>query len=251
MKQGGVDIWKEDFAIRSYELDLHGKVFLPVLMSHMQEAASNHVDSLGVGYADLQKHDRFWVLSRFVVEIEQYPGWGDVLCIHTWHAGEEGLHGMREFVAYNGGGKPVLNAVSAWLMLDRRRSRPCRPSELYNKLNIPVGISRITHKTEKLPRAEGGVCEQQHLVSYSDLDVNRHANSARYVEWILNSYSEEYIEKHEATRCEINFLAECGYGDHIDIVTEKTGPHRYLHTLMIEKQHIEVCRVRLLWRKGR
>ena len=247
MDQAGMDIWKEDFAVRSYDLDLHGRVFLPVLISYMQEAASNHVDSLGVGYADLQKHDRFWVLSRFAVEVEQYPGWGDVLSIHTWHAGEERLHVMREYVAYNGEGEPVLNAVSAWLMLDRGKRRPCRPSELYNELNIPIGSSRIALKTDKLPRAEYGGDVQHHRVRYSDLDVNRHANSARYVQWILNSYSEEFIEKHEVTRCEINFLAECGYSDRIGIYTENTGSHSYLHTLVKENRNIEVCRLRLLW----
>jgi acyl-ACP thioesterase len=243
-----VDIWEEDVFVRSYDVDLHGKVFLDVLLSFMQDAASNHVDSLGVGYAHLLEMGRFWVLSRISMIIERYPAWGDGLRIRTWHAGEDRLFGLREFRIHDSKGETVASAASAWLMLDTGSRRPSRPSELYNRLSIPLGHSRSTERLEKLPGVASMDREARHRVQYSDLDVNDHANNARYLEWVLNSYGREHILDHEVSRCEMNFLAECGYGDEIGIRTERTAPTSYVHALRKREEDVEVCRVRLTWR---
>jgi acyl-ACP thioesterase len=242
------DTWKEEFMIRSYEVDLHGKVFLPVLLSFMQEAASNHVDSLKVGFSHLEAMNRFWVLSRIRIEIERYPTWGERVRLLTWHAGQDRLFGLREFRATDDQREVVVSAISAWLMLDRITHRPIKPSELYSKLNIPLGHSYNMKRLKKLSGAAGMDGETQHRVRYTDLDVNDHMNNARYVEWVLNGYAREQIQNHEVSRCEMNFLAECGHGEDIVICTEKRDDGSFLHNLVKLNEGAEVCRVLLAWR---
>jgi hypothetical protein len=50
----GYRYYQEGFFIHSYDVDLHGKVFLSVLFNFMLDAASNHVNSLGVGFAPFE-----------------------------------------------------------------------------------------------------------------------------------------------------------------------------------------------------
>jgi len=248
MDDAGVDTWKEGFFIRSYDVDLHGKAFLPVLLSFMQEAASNHVDSLQVGFSHLEEMNRFWVLSRIRIDIERYPTWGERVRLLTCHAGQDRLFGLREFRVTDDQKEVVVSAISAWLMLDRSTRRPIKPSELYSKLNIPLGYSHNSRPLEKLPEVEGMDGEAQHQVQYTDLDVNDHVNNARYVEWVLNTYARQHIQDHEVSRCEMNFLAECGHGEDIVICTEKRDDGSFLHSLVKRNTGTEVCRVLLGWR---
>ena len=248
MDDNGGDMWKEEFLIRSYNVDLHGKVFLPVLLSFMQEAASNHVDSLKVGFSHLEEMNRFWVLSRIRIDIERYPIWGERVYLLTWHAGQERLFGFREFRVNDDKKEVIVSAISAWLMLDRTTRRPIKPSDLYNKLKVPLGHNRNRRPLEKLPGVECMDGEAHHRVQYTDLDVNDHVNNARYLDWVLNTYEREHLDGHEVSLCEMNFLAECGHDEDVGICTEKRDDGSFLHSLVRRNEGTEVCRVLLGWR---
>jgi acyl-ACP thioesterase len=248
MDSVGEDVWREEFFIRSYEVDLHGKVFVPVLLSFMQEAASNHVDSLRVGFSHLEEMNRVWVLSRIRIEVQRYPKWGERVVLLTWHAGEERLFGLREFRVSDDQKEVIVSAISAWLMLDRTTRKPVKPSELYNKLTIPLGCSRNGRSLGKLPEVESVHVEGQYRVRYTDLDVNNHVNNARYLDWVLNTYAAQHLHDREVSQCEMNFLAECGHGEDVSIFTERRDNGSFLHSLVTGHEETEICRVLLGWR---
>ncbi|MEP0711288.1 MAG: hypothetical protein ABJC55_05130, partial [Algoriphagus sp.] len=51
-------------------------------------------------------------------------------------------------------------------------------------------------------------------VRYSDLDLNNHVNNTSYVRWVENILRENGCD---TPRFLINYLAECGMGDVLDI----------------------------------
>ena len=57
-------IYEKSFQVRSYEVDLTGRVRATALLNYMQEAAGDHSRLLGVAVRDLMPLGLTWVLSR-------------------------------------------------------------------------------------------------------------------------------------------------------------------------------------------
>lgn len=241
------DAWKEELKIKSYEVDLRGRVFAPVLLNFMQEAASNHADALHVGSAHLQELGRFWVLSRIGIRINTLPRWGDTLTLYTWPAGTDKLFALREFRIIDEHGDVIVSASSAWLVLDEQKRRPVRIDRLFTERGIPLERDPRGERLQKLPPLGRVDRESGITVQLSDLDVNDHANNAKYVEWVLNSYSKQFVYDNEVYGCSINFLSECGYGDELLIRTVKENDHSFLHSVVRSEHQTESCRIRMRW----
>ena len=47
------------------------------------------------------------------------------------------------------------------------------------------GKEEMETNTRKVPEMEGGTDRAQFDVHFSDIDINRHVNAAKYLQWIL------------------------------------------------------------------
>ena len=77
-------MYKQDYTIRSYEIDAAGHLSVPSIFNLLQDAASGHALELGVSVPQLLADNYTWVLSRMVLNMSHYPGWRDAIQIHTW-----------------------------------------------------------------------------------------------------------------------------------------------------------------------
>jgi acyl-ACP thioesterase len=245
------DAWKEELRIRSYEIDLSGRVPVPVLLNFIQEAASNHADFLRLGVDDLEPLNRLWVLSRVKIDIATSPGWGDRVVLHTWPAGIDRLFALREVRIVDETERVIVSASSAWLVLDADTRRPVRIGRLVGDRGLSLEPDPNRATLEKLPPPERIDREHRLSVQLSDLDINDHVNNARYVEWVLNTYPLDFVQAHEVHGCEVNFLSECGYAEAMTIRTLTRLDETYLHAVARQGGEGEVCRIRLRWRPHR
>ena len=58
-------------------------------------------------------------------------------------------------------------------------------------------------------------------VGYADIDINRHANNARYLVWAIEGMSLDWIRKHRVRRTNIIFKCETRLGEKIQIETKQ------------------------------
>src|SRR5882724_1138220 len=119
-------IWTETFKVHSYEVDFSQRATLRTLCHYFQEAAWNHAELLGVGYSRLQTEKRLWVLSRLLVKVECYPGWGDNVTVRTWPRHARSVFAMRDFRIQDAVGGALAAGTSAWLVLDATSRKPLR-----------------------------------------------------------------------------------------------------------------------------
>jgi medium-chain acyl-[acyl-carrier-protein] hydrolase len=87
-------------------------------------------------------------------------------------------------------------------------------------------------------------------VRYTDIDVNRHVTSSRYIGWMLDGYPMEFHFDHEVQALEVNYLGETLAGDVLDVRTRPLGPAVRGHSL-VKEGGAEVCRARIEWRERR
>jgi medium-chain acyl-[acyl-carrier-protein] hydrolase len=243
---GESPIWIEQLKICSYDVDFTRHATSTSLCRYFLEAAWNHAEALGVGFAALAKQDKYWVLSRFRLEIVQPAPWGTPVTLRTWPRAIKSVFAMRDFELADGAGARFAAGSSAWLVLDAASRRPQRLQKLLPSFANLGDRTALNRDPEKLPELDTWETTYSVCVRYTDIDVNRHVNSSRYIGWILDAYPWEFHNTHAVRSLEINYLSETVAGEVLTIRTRATEPHLWSHSLCKADGH-EVCRARLEW----
>ncbi len=206
-------------------MDFRGDVRLSHLFQWMTQLAGQHAEHLGVGFHSLQEKNLFWVLARITLEINRFPLWHEKVKLQTWPKGVHRLFAMRDFQFFDEHDKLLAGATTAWLLLDGRSKRPQR---LQGHLDhIPAKSER--HGVTGFPEAlqtphSDGPCHRIRA-RYSHLDVNRHVNNTKYLDWILDCLELDFLNEHEASRIQLNFLAEGFFNDEVWMYKEALDGH--------------------------
>ena len=213
-------IHRQSFTIRSYDVDFQRRLRPDVLCSYLQEVASEHALSLGVGYLQLEKQKMFWVLSRLLLQVEHMPAWHEEITIETWAKGTDRLFALRDFRVRNAAGEVLCAATSYWLILHMDSRRPVRPDQFFTRLKHEEdAVEAVADKlNEAAPEKE--VYRLQ--VQYADLDHNRHVNNLRYIAWMFNCFGLDFYAQHQLREMQINFLSEVRGGAKLSIRREQT-----------------------------
>ncbi|MFO7842582.1 MAG: thioesterase [Bacteroidales bacterium] len=231
---------KYTFRIRSYDSDQNGKLTLPALFHFLQECAWENARANDFGYEFLEENNAYWVLSRVLVQMDEYPQWRDEIEIKTWPKGVDRFFAIRDFQIYKNG-KTIGNVTSYWLIVDKDKKRPRRPDDFNFVHENFLQESAIEQKPEKIEIDNDLAKKEQRKVFYSDIDVNRHVNNATYVRWILDSWFSE--NKEDIAEFEISFLSELMLNDEFAVFA---GPQNenYFYTLR-DTGSKAICNARL------
>lgn len=234
--------WRTEHLIRSYDVDPGCTARLPVLCKYMQEAAYHHAEHLGVGHTHLSPLNMGWVLSRMRIEVNRLPKWGETVKLRTWPSGRDRLFYNRDFEITDGGGEIILQASTAWFVIDVNRRERLIP-EWWQTAEYPFGSKVFSRKLERL-KACGCSSGEPVTVNYGDLDQNGHVNNVRYIEWILNSLPLEFHQQRRIRSVEVNYLSEAVYG-HAISVCEKGDELTLDHSIRADGE--DLFRARSVW----
>ena len=244
--ESGPGIWRQRWQVRSYDVDFRKRVSAEAICRAFLDVAWNHAEQLGFGYEHLARQGLFWVLVRLLVQIDSYPLWGDAVELRTWPRGTNGAFALRDFELVDSAGKQLVGGASSWLVLDAKNRRPQRIDKLL--FHVPRNITRMGAGREpgKLPGLKPGPASLAAQARYTDIDVNEHVNSARYVTWLLDSYPPAFHRAHTLRRLELNYVAETKWGDALSVVSEEKNPLEFSHCIFSANQ-TELCRAELVW----
>jgi acyl-ACP thioesterase len=230
-----------NFLIKSYDSDQTGKLTLHALLHFLQECALDNARLNDFGFEFLEKENAFWVLSRVLIQMDEYPEWKEEIEIKTWPKGVDGIFALRDFEIYKTG-KLIGRVTSSYLILDKESKRPRKPENFNFVHENFFKEQAIKHKFEKISQ-NGEIKElDQRKVYHSDLDVNNHVNNATYVRWILDSFFSN--EKRNLIReFEINFLLELSFNDEFTIHHHNGQGEYYFVLKNINRK--EVCKAKI------
>jgi acyl-ACP thioesterase len=242
-----ISIWSEQFRIHSYEVALDRLATLESLCRHFQEAAWNHAEHLGVGYERLRQGNRVWVLARLRLKVERRARWGEVVTLQTWPRQAKSAFALRDFEIFDCTGVRVVAGASAWLVLDMITRKPQRVDKLVSEIGPFPEKRALEQESEKLGPIESRDRFVELVARYSDVDVNGHVNNARYVSWIMDSYSMDFHQTHSVRSFEIDYLGETISGESISVLSQEKAPGECHHSIKKTEKGNEVCRARLFW----
>lgn len=209
---------KEERRVESFDADLHNRLKISSIFNYMQDIASKHADRLGVGFHALKEQKTYWVLSWAKVEITgDLPSYGEPVGMETWPKGKHRLYYMRDFLIRNGSGDMIAIATSAWLLINAET----KGLNDLAKMGLDLPFFPDDHAVREYPgkfRFEKEM--EQHSerkILYSDIDINGHVNNSRYIEFILDCYSQREHEEHTVKSITIAYKGETRFMDRLAI----------------------------------
>lgn len=203
--------------VQAYETDFRNRWKPHCLQNSLQEAASLHAAELGFGYLEMGARGLAWILSRMRIDFYHMPTMGEEIVLRTWPKGiQQRLFFTRDFRLETPGGLPVALATSAWVLVDLAKRRILPPTALPGDLPIhaedaiPDLLEKIVAPEELPPRGE-------FQAGYTAVDAMGHANSGRYLEWLLDCFPFETYRERRLARVQFNFSTEVKPGERLSI----------------------------------
>lgn len=236
------------FTIDAYLSDFRGKATLPMLGGFMLQAATKHAEERGFGYSVMTANGKVWVLSRMYISMLEYPNNETDIKINTWITDMNKLFTERCFSIEDGKGKEIGFARTLWAAIDIKSRQPCNILEMND-------LSRyISHKTCLIETARKvvhpktkGEKVQSFTVQYSDIDINKHLNSMKYIEHFVDVFPIEMYQQNEIRDILINYQQEGHYGETLDIIQNKTTPGEVVLTMKNSDRII--CLAKVNWKQ--
>lgn len=236
-----------DFVAEPFHVDFTGKLTMGVLGNHLLNCAGFHAAERGFGIASLNENHYTWVLSRLAVELQEMPAQYESFSIQTWVENVYRLFTDRNFAILNKDGYPMGYARSIWAMISLTTRKPADLLTLHGG-HIVDYICTEKCPIEKPSRIQVGKDSfiMEHQTKYSDIDINGHVNSIKYIEHLLDLFPLEMFRQKRIKRFEMAYVAESYYGDVLSFFREEVNENEF--HLEIKKNNQEVvCRSKILF----
>jgi acyl-ACP thioesterase len=213
------------------DIDFANRLKPSALFTYIQSTASAHAERLHLGYTAMQSAGLFWVLSWVKVELTDFPRYQDTITITTWPHRRYRLFSIRDFLFAGPAGQVFCRARSAWLPVDAASLRVASLDKLPRPVPYQETHSALDDLPARLPNPAQAETLYEKLVGYTDLDLNQHVNNAKYVEYLLDGYPQDFHRRHRLQALTISFQAECKFGDRLALAREvdPAAPLRHYH----------------------
>lgn len=203
----------QEYTIPCYDTDASGRLKPASFMNLAQEAAGQHAVYLGFGYDDLIATNTAWILSRVHIRFVDTPMWKDDVVLTTWHKGANRLFFVRDFRMTDKEGRTRVEATTSWLVMNLETRRLVRDPQLREGSECLEDVIATPAGKVQMPKDVEPQLMFEHLVAYSDIDVNGHANNAMYMQWAMDAVDYDIASTRPVKEVTINFNHETKAGD--------------------------------------
>ena len=242
-----IPIYEKKLQIPSYFVDGDAKLTVSSLFSILQEMSDNHASLLGAGWHELRERGYFWVITKIQLVINRLPKWTETVLMRTWVKNSAAATSPRDYEMVDAEGNVLIAGSSIWAILDIAESRPQRMS-MFDGCFLPQERNAIDRKPPKISALI--IPNEPHNrkeVVPSDIDINRHVNNARYIQWAFDAVSEEFRTKHRISGVTVNFLSQAKLGNHYATYSEPLSETCLQTTLYSPDHRTEYCRLLTEW----
>ena len=237
------------FLAEPFHCDFSHRLFMSHLGNHLLNAADFHSTERDFGMTYLNPIIKTWVLSRLAVEMEEMPVQYTKFFVETWVEGAMKYFTNRNFRVVGEDGRVFGYGRSVWAMIDTVTRQPQDILAIHDGAItswIEADKECPIEKSSRVKMSPGAELVRTIGTGYSDVDVNGHVNSVKYIEHVLDLFGMEWHRTHRLARFEIAYVAESHGGDRLSFYREQTGEGEYCVRIAIAPEDggkdVEVCR---------
>ena len=235
------------FVAEPFHVDYTGHLTIGVLGNHLLNVAGFHSHDRGFGIDRLNKEHYTWVLSRLALEMYDLPMQYESFTIETWVENVYRLFTDRNFAVLNKEGKAIAYARSVWAMIDTETRKPVDLMAIHDG-DIAGYICDKDCPIDKPSRIKVNSKEPVAIlpVKYSDMDINGHVNSIRYIEHILDLFPVDAFKEKRVRRFEMAYVAETMATDTMAYYMDKVDDDNF--DIEVKKNQADVvCRSKVIF----
>ena len=200
--------YKRTFTVSSFDVDAKKQASLQSVARYMQEMATQHAINMKLGFDDMIRENRAWVLAQMLIRIDRFPRFMDDFSITTWSNGPDGRFALRDFIIEDAAGEKIGGASTTWFVIDIDEKKICRLDGYfpgYDYTHIEFALGRKPDRVKVDPSAND---EEHTRVRFSELDINGHMNNVRYLDYIIDMIPNNFRMQNNLIEIEMNFLKE-------------------------------------------
>lgn len=196
---------------------------LSAMLSNVLNIAGHDAHRNGFGTDAVMKENNSWVLSRMAIEFDYLPKQYDEYKIRTWINDTGRLVSVRNFVLTNAEGAAFGRVSSHWCMINLDSRRPCDLTPIIEARRQYIFDEPAPCEAPRKLGAVEAEKTEEHRVAYSDIDFNRHTNTLRYIDMMVDMLPMERLSESYGVRLDIHFVKESRYGQVLTIGSRQEG----------------------------
>jgi medium-chain acyl-[acyl-carrier-protein] hydrolase len=241
----------KQFQLRYFEMNKFGEASSTTLLTLLEETAADHCESINQGLYTLQNQNIGWVLLSGILVMDRYPKYKEKITIRTWMAEYSMIKGHRENLIFDEKMNVIGRSKGLWVFFDIEKRRPtpifesikeewsnnselCLDHDISQKI-LPIGINKDS---------------KEFSVNMFDVDVYHHVNNIKYLQWLIESVSDDIFDNYYLYSIDGRFISESKYGDTIISSSQpEADPNTFIHTICTQKDAKPCATARTIWKK--
>ena len=204
--------YQEQFLVKSSEVNSKQELSLSGLLKIFQNLAVSGSTCVGAGKDKTLDKGYLWVFSKLEIDIYRMPKYLETINLITYP--NEIMHYIypRTFIIKDLNDNVLVEGKSIWCLINENTRKIALPKETgitYNSCYKAKRISNIEIKDIKLL--------EKREVKYTDIDLNKHLNNTKYLDYILDLYPSTFYQNNNFKRINMVFHQEVKEGDLLEI----------------------------------
>ena len=191
------------------DVDATRRLRLYSMENYLLNVAGKVADAMGIGIPALLPMNYTWIITHMNMEMLYLPKHGEEMVIETWIERNAHMLSVRDFRIYkpqeDGSELLIGCAKSVWAVLN------LETREIVNIFDHDIFNGSVDGDVLNMARAPRFKPIVLHEIQYSDVDYNRHCNSCKYLEWMVNAM--QAFDNQKPFRLDINYVKELYQGD--------------------------------------
>ncbi len=203
-----------EFTLTAAEVGPYLEMPLSSLVVMVIDTATAHANELGIGFDALRLHNASWVLGRLSVELDEMPRVGGTYRLETWVEGVSRIFSDRGFALIDTDGDRCIGRIhTIWMAIDLATRRAIDLGILGALDDVAVSRPRYPSRCARISGPAGEETGYDYTFKVSDIDVNRHVTTRRYIDLTVDLLPLEAYAAGRIRRFDIAFRHEARYGE--------------------------------------
>jgi medium-chain acyl-[acyl-carrier-protein] hydrolase len=243
--------FEKQFELRYFEMNKFGEAAATTILTLLEETAADHCYAINHSLYDLGAQNIGWVLLSGIMTMDRYPTYKEKITIRTWLSSYSLIKGVRENIIYDEKRNVIGKAKGLWVFFDIKRRRPIQIFDSIKERWSYCKDESINHDISKRIKAVDSAANSKAFrVNRFDVDANQHVSNIKYLQWLIESVSEEIIDNYYLYSIDGRFIAEAQYGDTIVSFTERDiSDNSFVHTIKNQKSDKVCATAKTFWKK--
>ena len=210
-------MYKHEFTVNCSQTSPDLRLSYASVFTLFEDMATLDAEQIGYDYAHVGQQGILWVYSRVYVRFYDLPEYLHRATFETRPGGKKAFIFPRFGRLYDEKGKIAADLSSYWCLMDAKSRKAV--------LHPPLDSVDETDGTEcDLPgKVEPKEAKEvlSRLITFADLDLNRHFNNVRYVEMVLSLKPSSYYDTHALSEILISYESEISEGEVVTLYADE------------------------------